>query len=103
MYSCYPARGKVAACAQGAVYLPEYYFSKYPAEADPTWNIVRVFDPVSWILLFLSIFSVSIIFFVSARIGTRYFGIRTFTEEIILSPFRYKLDQHIKQYRKFPF
>ena len=58
---------------------------------------MKVFDQVSWLLIFLSILFVSIIFFITARIGTRNFGIRTFAEEIILSPFRYKLDQQINQ------
>ena len=88
-YGCHQSRGQVAVCAPGFNYLPEYWFSKYPSEVDPTWNIVKVFDPVSWLLIFLSILFVSIFLFFTARIGTRHFGIRTFAEEIILSPFRY--------------
>ena len=87
-YNCNHERTTVALCASGLTYLPQYWFSKYPSEVSPTWNIVKVFDPMSWILIFLSILLVSIIFFVSARIGTSYFGIRTLNEEIIFSPFR---------------
>ena len=53
---------------------------------------MRLFDPISWILIFLSILFVSIFFFFSARIGTSYFGTQTFNQEIILSPFRHILD-----------
>ena len=94
-YSCYQGRGEVAICAPGVGYFPVYWFSRYPARVAPTWNIMKVFDPISWILIFLSILFVSIFLFFSARIGTRHFGIRTLAEEIILSPFRYKWAQQI--------
>ena len=87
-YNCNHERTTVGICASGYTYLPYYWFSRYPAKVVPIWNIVKVFDPMSWILIFLSILFVSIIFFVSAKIGTSYFGIRTFTGEIVLSPFQ---------------
>ena len=87
-YSCYHGRGTVATCAPGAAYLPSYWFSKYPEQKSPRWNLVKLVDPISWLLTFLSILSVSLFFFVSARIGASYFGLQTFSEEIILSPFR---------------
>ena len=96
-YGCTRARAQVALCAPGANYLPEYWWSRYPAKVPPTWNLLKLFDPQSWLLIFLSILFVSIVFFISAKIGTYYFGIRTFTEEIVLSPFRY-IGQQIKQY-----
>ena len=54
-YGCHESRGKVSVCAPGIGYLPSYWFSRYPARLAPTWNILKVFDPISWILLFLSI------------------------------------------------
>ena len=87
-YGCYESRGKVAVCAPGFSYMPYYWFSKYQAKIAPTWNLLNLFDRTSWILIFISIILVTIFFFLAARIGTKHFGIRTFTEEIILSPFR---------------
>ena len=87
-YACMYARGKVATCAPGFGYLPEYWWSRYPAKVPPTWNVVKLFDPISWLLIFLSILFVSIFLIFSARIGTSYFGIKTFNLEIVLSPFR---------------
>ena len=87
-YNCYHERSEVAVCAPGSNYLPSYWFSKFPAKVAPTWNLVNLFDPPSWILIFTSIISVTMFFFLVARIGTKYFGIRTVSEEIILSPFR---------------
>ena len=43
---------------------------------------------MSWTFTFLSILSVSLFFLFSARIGVSHFGLQTFREEIILSPFR---------------
>ena len=44
-FGCYYSRGKVAVCAPGFNYLPDYWFSKYPAKVAPTWNLVKLFDP----------------------------------------------------------
>ena len=87
-YGCYHGRGTVATCAPGTTYSPLYWFSKYPDKRSPAWNLVKLVDPLSWVCTFLSIASVSLFFFVSARIGASYFGLQTFSEEIILSPFR---------------
>ena len=87
-YGCYRARAQVALCAPGANYLPEYWWSRYPAKVPPTWNVVKLFDPPSWTLIFTSIIFVTIFFFIAARVGTSYFGIRTVHEEIVLTPFR---------------
>ena len=94
-YGCFHSRGKVAICAPGFLYLPEYWFSRYPAKVDPTWNLLKLFDPPGWIGLFLSIISVSVFFFFSSRIGTSHFGVQTFYEEIIFSPFRQILDPQV--------
>ena len=77
-------------------YSPLYWFSRYPSKISPTWNLLRLFDPQTWILTFVSILSVTFCFSISARIGSSYFGIRTYTVEIALSPFRVPLlrNQH---------
>ena len=72
-------------------YSPLYWFSRYPSKISPTWNLLKLFDHQTWILIFVSILSVTLCFGISARIGSSYFGIRTFTEEIALSPFRVPL------------
>ena len=87
-YLCFEARGKIASCAPSSTYAPEYWFSRYPAKVAPIWNLLKLFDRTSWILILLSIISVTIFFFISAKVGTSCFGIRTFRAEIILSPFR---------------
>ena len=87
-YACYHGRGTVATCAPGTLYAPQSWFSKYPEKISPIWNLVTIFTPMSWTFTFLSILSVSMFFLVSARIRAQYFGVQTFREEIILSPFR---------------
>ena len=87
-YNCFYDRGTVATCAPGSYYYPIYWFSKYPEKRSPIWNLVKLIDPISWTFTFLSIFSVSIFFYISARIGASYFCLQPFRREIILSPFR---------------
>ena len=87
-YACFQERGTVAVCAPGSIYIPSYWWSKYPGQRSPVWNLVNLFTPTLWMFTFLSILSVSIFFLVSARIGASYFGVQTFREEIILTPFR---------------
>ena len=87
-YGCYHGRSTIAVCGPPIEYIPSYWFSRYPAQKSPIWNLLLIFDKISWFWTFLSIFSVSIFFLLSAKICSSYFGIQTFSEEIILSPFR---------------
>ena len=87
-YGCFHGRSTIAICGPGYNYLPVYWFSRYPSKVSPQWNLVKIFDPPSWILIFTSIMFVTIFFFIAARIGSSYFGIKTVTQEIVLSPFR---------------
>ena len=86
--SCFYDRTTEAICAPATGYIPVYFFSKYPAEKSPIWNLLIIIDEFSWLLTFLSILFVSIFFLLSAKICSLYFGVETFSEEIILSPFR---------------
>ena len=87
-YGCYHGRSTVAICGPPAQYAPEYWFSKHPDKISPVWNLLTIFDGFSRFLTFLSLLSVTIFFLLSAKICSQYFGIQTFSEEIILSPFR---------------
>ena len=87
-FACYKARGDMAICSPGSRYLPNYWFSKFPSRTASTWNLLKLFDPQTWMLVFASIVSVTIVLYISARIGTSYFGVKAVTEEIVLSPFR---------------
>ena len=87
-YTCYHGRSTVAICGPPLQYIPEYWFSRYPAQKSPIWNLLIILDRISWFWTFLSIFSVTIFFLLSAKICSTYFRIQTFSEEIILSPFR---------------
>ena len=86
-YACYHGRGTVATCAPGSTYLPENWYSKFPAKVAPTWNLLKLFDRNSWMFIFLSILSVTIVLNIVAKVGTTYFGAKTVLGEIVLSPF----------------
>ena len=88
LYTCHHERSTVAICGPPTQYNPVYWFSKYPQEKSPIWNLLIIFDGFSWLMSFLSILLVTIFFLFSAKICSLYFGIQTLSKEIILSPFR---------------
>ena len=87
-FGCYQARAEVGICSPGSRYLPNYWFSKFPSKTSSTWNLLKLFDPLTWMLVFASIVSVAVVLYISARIGTSYFGLQAVSQEIVLSPFR---------------
>ena len=63
-------------------------FSKYPSRTSPIWNLLRIFNPMTWLVTFICILSVAIFFFVSTTLATYNFGNQISNVEIVLFPFR---------------
>ena len=63
------------------------WISKPPGKLPPATNIVRTFDYYSWIMIGVSLLSVSLACFVASKLGQRY-GVGTLdTVHIFLAPF----------------
>ena len=67
--------------------MPWYIFTRYPAELSKMTTLMRIFTPLVWSLVFLSILIVVAFLMFGAYIGKKY-GLRTANEEIALYPLR---------------
>ena len=87
-FGCTYGRSKVALCPPAVMYLPYYFFSRYPLETTKLWNLKNLLTPASWFAYFITILSVIISLKLSCYVG-RKLGLNMVTEEIALVPFRY--------------
>ena len=69
------------------LYLPWYIYTRYPAERSKMTTLMRIFTPLVWFLVSLSILTFVAFFKFGAYIGKKY-GLRTANEEIALYPLR---------------
>ena len=69
---------------------PYHFYSKYPERVAPTWNLVNLFPPFLWGLVFVSIILVISMFqfstFLYSKMG---FEKNIVSEEMVLIPIRY--------------
>ena len=86
-FACTHSRSKVALCSSAVVYLPSFFYSRYPLEKTRLWNLKNLLTPTSWFAYLITILVVTICFKLFSFIG-RKLGLNTVTEEIPLVPFR---------------
>ena len=67
--------------------MPWYIFTAYPAELSKMTTLMRIFTPLVWFLVFLSILTVVTFLKFGAYIGKKY-GLRTANVEMTLYPLR---------------
>ena len=67
--------------------MPWYIFTRYPAELSKMTTLMRIFTPLVWFLVFLSILIMVAFFYFGAFIGKKY-GLGTANLEIALYPLR---------------
>ena len=74
-------------------YQPWYFFSKYPDEVSPIFNLVYLFTPLIWGLTFMSIFGMVFFFYFSSWVYSKlgYGKHISGNNEIILCPFRIRM------------
>ena len=68
-------------------YMPWYIFTGYPPELSKMTTLMRIFTPLVWFLVFLSILTLFAFLMFGAYIGKKY-GLRTTNVEIALFPLR---------------
>ena len=84
---CTHERSTVVQCNPGIQYFPVYYWSRYPLELSKLWNLKNLLTPVSWFVYLITIMIVLFVLKLSVNVGMKL-GLKTFTEEISLVPFR---------------
>ena len=81
-------RCSVTVCIATA-YVPTHFFSKFPGRVSPIWNLAKLFPPLIWVLVFVSIILVTLMFQFSSYIYQKM-GLRKsiISEEMVLIPLR---------------
>ena len=89
-YGCTYGRSKVALCPPAIMYMPYYFFTRYPAKTTKLWNLKNLLTPMSWFAYFITIIFVVVCLKICCYVGMKI-GLETVTVEIALVPFRYRL------------
>ena len=72
----------------GRYHMPWYIFTRYPPELSKMTTLIRIFTPLVWFLVFLSVLVIVAFLKFGAYLGKKY-GVRTAKEEIALYPLRW--------------
>ena len=80
----------VALCPPAIEYNPYYWWSRYPPKRTKILNLTELLSPISWMLTFVSMFTIVVSLKLFTFVGTRL-GLDTFTEETSLPYFGVKL------------
>ena len=65
-----------------------YIFTRYPPEISKMTTLIRIFTPLVWFLVFLSVLVIVAFLKFGAYLGKKY-GVRTANQEITLYPLRW--------------
>ena len=84
---CTYGRNKVVNCPPAVVFLPSYFFTRYPLETTKVWNLLKLLSPTSWIWTISSILIIVISLKAFSSFGI-YQGCSYSSQEITLVPFR---------------
>ena len=68
--------------------MPWYIWTRYPPELSKMTTLMRIFTPLVWFLVFLSVLAIVAFLKFGAYLGNKY-GVRTANEEIALYPLRW--------------
>ena len=64
-----------------------FLFSRYPRKVRSMWNFLKLFTPVSWTAILLSMAAVFIFFQIAVTLGSK-FGLKSERDYLVLFPFR---------------
>ena len=83
-----PMPGVLLSTAHMQQHSTSHWITRAPRPVPPATNILRIYSPDCWFLIFVSVVSVSIYLLGNAKLGT-YYGVANATyEEVVLIPFR---------------
>ena len=67
--------------------------SRAPQEMPPTWNVVLLMTPLSWLCTLATMMAVVVFLDITSLMVKRGMGLSVTTREIVLYPFRYTVLQ----------
>ena len=75
--------------------------SRAPQEMPPTWNVVLLMTPLSWLCTLVTMMAVVVFLDITSLMVKRGMGLSVTTREIVLYPFRYIVLRLIHSLRRF--
>ena len=86
--ACTQARNKVAECSHPARFSPLHWVSKAPDRISPIFTLLGIYNPDCWILILISIGSVTTFLLIAAKVAPNYGGRTEKYDDVVLVPFR---------------
>ena len=88
-FSCTHERSTVVECSHGlGQSFPLHWVTKAPNKIIPILNLLGIYNPDCWILIIISIVSVSIFLLVANKVATHYIDEPSDSEYLAIIPFR---------------
>ena len=86
-FACSHDRSTMVDCSQALLYGPMHWITRAPREILPLWNLLGIFDKPSWVAIFLTMVTMSVFLWFTAKVGASY-GLEYYYEELPLFPVR---------------
>ena len=87
-YTCNHDLSQVITCSQSLSYAPMRWLSAPPRSIIPILNLLGIYNPDCWILILISIVSVSIFLLIADKVAKHYVAEPSDFEDLAIIPFR---------------
>ena len=87
-FGCSRGRNTIVDCSHSRYHGPYSWVTRAPKQLPPATALMRIYDLDCWILIFVSIASITIFLLISAAVGTYYGIIKQEYVDLTLVPFR---------------
>ena len=87
-FACNYERIKVVECSHSLNYGSYHWVTKAPNKIIPILNLLGIYNPDCWILIIISIVSVSAFLLIAAKVATHYVDGPSDFEYLAIIPFR---------------
>ena len=91
-FGCFYGRSKVALCPHAVMFMPYYWWTRYPQETTKFWNLTNLFHPEAWMWTFLTFILITVTLKFASVLGLRI-CLNVGSDEVALIPFRWLLNR----------
>ena len=87
-FACNYERSKVVECSHSISYGLDHWVTKSPNKIIPILNLLGIYNPDCWILIIISIVSVSMFLIIADKVAKHYIAEPSDFEYLAIIPFR---------------